>query len=585
MQEHIKLNLWLFSYVKPYTWFLILLVFCNVTISIGDLGILKTIELIVDSVTEKDDIHYFKILILSAIIILLLKLVAMTSKNLLERIIREYAARDIQYACLKHFQKLGVGYIDQHPSGETLTILQNDVAAVQNIYRTHLPAILSNFIILAFTMIFTLTIHLKLTILSFSSFLVVYFIGDFFDEKVSKWARLRIDGIRQWNKKLYDSLSGIIELRAFGSEKWDLARFKSIQDNLNFNYLRAKIYITLRGVIRSGATVVSLIIILIYAPNYFILGEITVGQFTIYILCFLNLSQALANIINSIVESNLLQHQAVRIKKFIETQPIITEITEPIILSSIKGDLEFNNISFGYKVQQPPIIDQLNLKVKAGERIAIVGSSGEGKTTLLKLIGRFYDPNQGEIKLDGVPLQKLSLEQIRQSIGYVFQETYIFGTTVLENIRFGNIEASDEQVVMAAKAAKAHEFIINLPEGYNTYLTERGVNLSGGQKQRIAIARMLIKNPKIVILDEATSSIDNINEVSIRKELDLFFKMKTIITVAHKLSTVIDYDRIIVMHRGKVAEMGTYVELMRKQGRFYKSQIRFNFQNSTGEED
>jgi ATP-binding cassette, subfamily B, bacterial len=200
----------------------------------------------------------------------------------------------------------------------------------------------------------------------------------------------------------------------------------------------------------------------------------------------------------------------------------------------------------------------------------LVGTSGNGKSTLLKLVGRFYDPQEGEITLDGISLRELSLKQIRESMGFVFQETYLFGTTIQENIRFGHPSATDEEVIAAAKAAYAHDFIQQFPQGYETFVGERGVKLSGGQQQRISIARMFIKNPRIVLLDEATSALDNVSEWEIQRALHKLFEGRTTITIAHRLSTVKDFDRIVVVDNGGIAEVGTYDELIEQRGALYR---------------
>jgi ATP-binding cassette subfamily B protein/subfamily B ATP-binding cassette protein MsbA len=214
----------------------------------------------------------------------------------------------------------------------------------------------------------------------------------------------------------------------------------------------------------------------------------------------------------------------------------------------------------------------MDLHVQAGERVALVGTSGNGKSTLLKLVCRFYDPTVGVITLDGVPLTQLPLSQLRQSIGYVFQETYLFGTSVRENIRFGRPQATDAEVEAAAKAAYAHDFIEQLPEGYATYVGERGIKLSGGQRQRIAIARMFVKNPAIVLLDEATSALDNVSEAEVQRALDALLVGRTTLTVAHRLTTIKDYDRIIVIDEGRQVESGKYDELLLQRGAFYRLQ-------------
>jgi ATP-binding cassette subfamily B protein len=242
-------------------------------------------------------------------------------------------------------------------------------------------------------------------------------------------------------------------------------------------------------------------------------------------------------------------------------KPQVIEDPQPISHTKIAGKLQFNHVFFEYQPGQP-VLQNFSLTVAAGQRIALVGTSGNGKSTVLKLIGRFYDPQQGQILLDDIPIEKLSFATLRQSIGFVFQEMYMFGSSVRDNILFGKPDATEDEVIEAAKAAYAHSFITDLPNGYDTMIGERGVKLSGGQKQRIAIARMMINNPTIIVLDEATSALDNTSETEVQKAFDTLLFGRTLIAVAHRLSTVKDYDQIAVIEDGQVVEIGTYEELL-----------------------
>src|SRR5690606_15208483 len=229
----------------------------------------------------------------------------------------------------------------------------------------------------------------------------------------------------------------------------------------------------------------------------------------------------------------------------------------------------FDNVSFGYQ-DRPGVIRHFSLDIQPGEKVAFVGFSGGGKTTLMKLIGRFYDPDEGEIRLDGVPIRDLPLADLRNAIGYVFQETYLFGSSVKENIRFGKPNATDEEIIEAAKAAFAHDFIMALPDGYDTIVGERGIKLSGGQRQRIAIARMIIKQPAVVLLDEATSALDNVSEREVQRALDNVLAGRTVSAIDHRLSTVKHFDRIVFIKDGRIAEIGSYDELIARRGLLYE---------------
>ena len=296
---------------------------------------------------------------------------------------------------------------------------------------------------------------------------------------------------------------------------------------------------------------------------------LSVGEFVAFMLYFTQAVHRITSIVTEITEQRILMHQAQRLYHLMHLKPDIEEPSNPRRLDRILGQIEFQNISFHYP-DAPNIVENFNLRIEAKERVALVGASGNGKSTILKLLCRFYDPQNGDIMIDGVSIRELSLEQLRQSIGFVFQETYLFGASVKENIRFGNPEATDEDVVAAAKAAFAHDFIVELENGYDTLVGERGVKLSGGQKQRISIGRMFIKNPPMIVLDEATSALDNTSERYVQEALNRLLEGRTTIAVAHRLSTIQSYERIVLMNEGRIVEMGTYEQLMERQGEFYR---------------
>jgi len=578
-----ELYLWVLSFLRPYKWFVLLSIVCSLAASCGQLGILKAMQYIIDEIIADKNVPLFRIMLLSMVGLLVLMFAAMAANNLLERLIRERAARDLQFACINHLRDLGFAYSEKHPSGETLSLLNTDVSAVQNIYRSHFPTIITNSVMLVVALGFALSIHVQMTLIAVACSLTYYFFGPYLNRKVNDWGKIRSDRIRAWNKKLYDSISGLTEFRAFGCEQWDLSRFAQTQKSMNESVIRASVYGNLRYALRDASLTLGIVMIFFIAPGMYEAGKLTIGEYAVFMYYFLNLYNAMSNIVNAIVAQNLILHQAERIKQFMNIEPSVSDSPQAATLPTIQGEIEFQNVIFGYSDSDEdarPVLRGFHLSVRSGERIALVGTSGNGKTTLLKLIARFYDPTHGEIRLDGVPLRDLKLQQIRDSIGYVFQETYLFGASVSENIRFGRPDATDEEIIEAAKAANAHEFIVELPSGYGTWLGERGIKLSGGQKQQIAIARMLIKNPRIILMDEATSSMDNLSEALVQTALDRLLEKRTTFAIAHRLSTIRDYDRIVVIDQGVAAEIGTYDELVQRQGIFYKMELQ-SFENKT----
>ena len=260
---------------------------------------------------------------------------------------------------------------------------------------------------------------------------------------------------------------------------------------------------------------------------------------------------------------------AERVFEILDSKPEVRDTKDAISLGEVKGEITLSNVSFSYNPEKK-VLDSLNLQIKPGEMIGLAGASGSGKTTLVKLISRFYDPDEGTITLDGVDLRQIKQRSLREKIGVVLQEPFLFHGSVAENIAYGRPDATREEIINAAKAANAHEFIVHLPEGYDTEVGERGARLSGGEKQRISIARAIVNRPSIIILDEATSSVDTATERMIQEALENLIKGKTTIAIAHRLSTLRNADRLVILEKGKIAEIGTHDELLQKDGVYAK---------------
>lgn len=357
-------------------------------------------------------------------------------------------------------------------------------------------------------------------------------------------------------------------MRANRSESWDLQRYEQKHASYNESQQKQFWFRGFRMLARQLSSFAGMMVMFIYGAYLNRIGQLSVGEFVAFTMYYQMLNRQSSQLISIFMDQSLLLHQGEKLKLFMGLKPVVTEPEHPTVLPRVEGRVTFRDVTFGYGSRD--VLNGFSLDIAAGERVALVGTSGNGKSTLLKLVDRFYDPQHGDVLLDGVPLRSLSLRQLRDSIGIVFQETYLFGATISENIRFGNPEATDDEVREAAIAANAHDFIMALPNGYDTNVGERGVKLSGGQRQRISIARMFIKNPRIVLLDEATSALDNVSEREVIAALDRLMKGRTTITVAHRLSTVRDYDRIVVIKDGAVAEVGSYLELLEDRGWLYQ---------------
>jgi ATP-binding cassette subfamily B protein/subfamily B ATP-binding cassette protein MsbA len=405
--------------------------------------------------------------------------------------------------------------------------------------------------------------------LAFLPFFMLYYLWGPAVERRAAAASKGLAGARvATNQKAYESVSALQELRAYSAENWDLNRYINTVEGWNTNLIRTYFYNYLRISIRTITNYLGALALFVLGV-YLVREELmSAGEFIAFFLYYTAAINQMTRFIQNIADQRIVMHQAERVYSFLQTKPLITEPANPNILRQpVRGELLFDNISFSYEPGQL-LLKDFTLHIRPGQRVAIVGESGSGKSTLFKLLGRFYDPDKGSILLDGVPINDLSFEMLRNSLGYVFQDTYLFGKSIKENIRFGRPEASDEEIIAAAKIASAHDFIQELPNGYDMNVGERGNKLSGGQRQRIALARLVLKNPTIMLLDEATSALDNRTEYEVQVALDRVIQGRTIIAIAHRLSTIRNYDLIVVMDHGQVVEIGTYEELLAAGGRF-----------------
>jgi ATP-binding cassette, subfamily B, bacterial len=559
--------LWTLSFLKPYLWLFIGLLVCTLCFSAIELLIPKFIQKFIDDILPRQDTGLFLRMLLGLAGLIIVMLLIDAVANLWRRAVQEKSARDLQFTVFKHLRALGFSYFEKHPVGESLALINSEVANVQKLYRQLLPWMIHQFLFSAAAYTFMAMISPQLTLITIPCFLLYYLAGPYFEKKSAFHGRQFTEKRVQLNQKAYESISALTELRAQSAEGWDYERFLQKQTEYNRSFSLMWIFTQVRGAVRRFSYHAGSIVIFIY--GYWLLrhGMLSVGEMTAFLLYYFTAMHRLTMVVTTITEQRVLMYQAEKLYRFMQIRPEVAERDQPTPVFHVHGRIELTDVSFHYLADQP-ILNGLNLTIEPGEKVAFVGTSGNGKSTLVKLLGRFYDPQQGTIRLDGIPLSDLSFADLRGALGFVFQETYLFGSTVKENIRFGKPDATDEEVIEAAKLAYAHEFIQQLPQGYDTLVGERGIKLSGGQKQRISLARMFIKNPSILLLDEATSALDNTSEKEVHLALERLCQGRTTIIVAHRLSTVKNVDRIIVIDNGSVAEEGSYEELMERNGLF-----------------
>ena len=458
--------------------------------------------------------------------------------------------------------------IQQKSTGDLMGRINNDVSVVQNFVTNLLPSysspllsfILGLILILAMSPFMSLLIFLPIPFVVFAIFKFRHVMRR---AHIRAWIKER-----HTNRTLQDILSGIRVVKSYGKEDEAIRTFRECTTaQAHQNEKNAKLLDTVFPILGFFLHLGSYLIMW-YGNIRLFEGRMSVGE--------LNQFNTYASIIYSplmqitMIPRNISHFTAsfTKIVEILEEQPEITDATDPVELR-FNGDVSIRNVTFGYEAAHPVLRD-VSVEVKAGEMIGIVGHSGSGKSTLINLIMRMYDPAEGSICIDGVDIRDISQQSLRSQFGVVLQETHLFGGTVRDNIRYALPTATDEQIIRAARAANAHDFIMRLPEGYNTVVGERGHTLSGGERQRIAIARALIHNPPILILDEATASLDTETEKQIQDAIDTLTGNRTTFAIAHRLSTLRNADKILVIDHGMIAEFGTHRELLDRRGIYYK---------------
>ena len=465
-------------------------------------------------------------------------------------------------------QALSLSSFQRHSTGDLMTRVSNDTAVMQHFIIREFPGIFRQLVSLpiAIVILFAMNWITALFVLVPIPF-AIFIITRFWDYIHNKNIRVHMTSIRMYYL-LHDILNGIRVVKSFGQEDNEIKKFDNISKEVASQSERiSRIYSTIWPLITTLINA-GVYFIIWYAGSMVIQGKITLGeynQFFAYTNIVYGPLVALANIPNSI--SNFITSSS-KVFEILEENPEITDIDLPIDIK-IEGDISVIKATFGYQSYNP-VLENINLEIKAGEMIGLVGHSGSGKTTLINLIMRLYDVNEGEILIDGVNIKDISQEALRSQIGVVLQETHLFTGTVRDNIKYSKPYASDEEVIEAARVANAHDFIVNLPEGYNTLVGEKGYSMSGGERQRVAIARAVIHNPSILILDEATASLDTETEKLIQDALNRLSENRTTIAIAHRLSTLRNADRLLVLDKGKIAEFGTHNELLDSKGIYYK---------------
>lgn len=480
---------------------------------------------------------------------------------------------DMRLDLFKHLQKLSHSFYSENSIGQIMSRLTNDLSGSASFIHLLPEQMIVSCVTIIISFIVLLRVNITLTLVVFAFLPVVFLSTRHFNRRIKATMKEQRVQIGKINSQAEDTLSGIRVVKSFTNEDAEILKFA--EKNNAFLNIKVQTYLQFAGFLTTISALGNIVYIVVVAIGalFMMRGEIRAGDYAAYLLYIGALWQCIRTVADF---TDQFQQGITGIERFAEIIDIEPEITDAQNAKPLRtGDesIEFRNVSFHYKNADKNVLSNINCKINRGENAAFVGPSGGGKTTLINLIPRFYDVSGGKILINGDDIRELKISSVRQAIGIVQQDVYLFSGTVYENIIYGRLDASREEVIEAAKQAGAHEFIMSLENGYDTYIGEHGVKLSGGQKQRISIARVFLKNPPILILDEATSSLDNESERLIQESLEHLSKGRTVITIAHRLTTIQNADKIMVLTSNGIEETGSHNELMDKKGIYYNMQM------------
>lgn len=491
--------------------------------------------------------------------------------------------RDMRSELFEHYQKLSFRFYDEHKTGQLMTRISHDTFDLAELYHHGPEDAIISFLNFIGAFVILMSINVKLALIAFLFVPVMGIYGFYTAKKMYAALKKSSDKIGDINAQVEDTLAGIRVVKSFTNEEIEKKKF--VSENNQFLENRRKGYKAeayfYEGLI--SFTQLMTVAIVIFGAVSIVKGSIDLADlltFLLYIVILIEPIQRLGNFIR------LYQQGITGFNRFmdvLEVEPDIQDTPNVEEMDQVRGDIEFKAVSFKYREGNDHVLKNISLKINVGEYVALVGFSGVGKTTLCSLIPRFYEASEGKILVDGRDIKSLKLASLRKNIGLVQQDIYLFAGTVLENIRYGKPDATEEEIIAAAKQANAHDFIMMLPNGYSTDIGQRGVKLSGGQKQRISIARVFLKNPPIIIFDEATSSLDNESERAVQNSIERLMKNRTTLVIAHRLSTIRNAQRILVLTDKGIEEQGTHEELIaldKTYASLYNMQLRIE---DTGE--
>jgi ATP-binding cassette, subfamily B, bacterial MsbA len=566
----------LLLYVKPYIFRAVVALVCTALSAAATLYVPMIIRSVIDDVLATKNMAMLNLIAVVIVVIYVLRGIFFYGQTYLMSYVSQKVILDIRAEVFCHLQRLSMSYFETRRTGAIMSHITNDVTTLQGALAQSVIDLGTEGLTLVGSIGFMMYLNWKLALLTLITMPLIAQAINIFGRKLRTSGRVMLERAADITAVLQETVLAVRVIKSFARADYEIERF----NRENYNNFRAQmktsqLMATLTPVIEF-LSALGVTVIIWYGGREVISGYLSSGSLVAFLIYVVNLSNPVKRLsrVYGTVQGALSAAQ--RVFDVLDTVPEIQDAPGAIELKDVQGHVVFHNVSFEYKKGEPALID-LSLEARPGKVLAIVGPSGAGKTTIANIIPRFYDPSAGYITLDGVDIRTVTVKSLRQHIGIVPQETMLFNGTVYENIRYGDLDASRDEIIAAAQAANAHKFISQMPMGYDTQIGERGTKLSGGQRQRIAIARAILKSPRVLILDEATSALDNESEALVQEALDKLMIGRTAFVIAHRLSTVQRADTILVLDKGRIAECGTHAKLIGAGGLYSKLyQVQFD---------